>query len=380
MKGHCLLKLVQFGEHLSGFPGSRGKDDLTYWNNFVQQFFSPKGVFRHSVHILDEADKQYEITYPALPRYFHTHFDSGIKNMQLIMEKGSTDRPLPGDGHWIENTSSSLVYWFESGSHLVATGTVRAHFDSEQKIELFEFVTSGHEEYIPRRAAIEAAKPAHNWIKEWHKVNTQDSNKSPEMSKKGKAKPMKSPQNAPPDALVDLPDSLIKQSMGITEPVFQFLEIAEVMGQMNPLFGFCLANPGMGPYTALEKYMAQINQPPQAQQNVPVPQMGQVGASPAQPHMQLPGSGSPHIMGSPAPGHMQAPGMQMQPSQQGTSSSGPSANTSPQSNKRRRPSGVKIEEDGSSAPTPGSQVNGVGKGKPPTPRMPKRVKGNPPPS
>lgn len=166
---------------------------------------------------------------------------------------------------------------------------------------------------------------------------------------------------------------------------------------MNPLFGFCLANPGMGPYTALEKYMAQINQPPQAQQNgqpmhpgqrtpglnnfpVPVPQMGQVGASPAQPHMQLPGSGSPHIMGSPAPGHMQAPGMQMQPSQQGTSSSGPSANTSPQSNKRRRPSGVKIEEDGSSAPTPGSQVNGVGKGKPPTPRMPKRVKGNPPPS
>lgn len=84
----------------------------------MQQFFSPKGVFRHSVHILDEADKQYEITYPALPRYFHTHFDSGIKNMQLIMEKGSTDRPLPGDGHWIENTSSSLVYWFESGSHV----------------------------------------------------------------------------------------------------------------------------------------------------------------------------------------------------------------------------------------------------------------------
>lgn len=86
-------------------------------------------------------------------------------------------------------------------------------------------------------------------------------------------------------------------------------------------------------------------------------------------------------MGSPAQGHMQAPGMQLQQSQQGTNSSGPSANTSPASNKRRRPSTVKAEED-SGAPTPGSmggQVNGVamaGK-KPSTPRLTKRMKSNP---
>ncbi|KAF3344013.1 PTAB protein [Verticillium dahliae] len=401
MKGHCLLKLMQFSEHLSGFPGSRGKDDLSYWNMFVNQFFSTKGVFRHSVHITDHedpSDKQYEISYPALARYFHTHFDSGVKNMQLIMEKGTTDRPLPGDGHWIENTKSSLVYWFDNGSHLVATGTVRAHFDHEQKIELFEFVTSGHEEYISRKSVIESAKPAHNWVKEWHKVNSQDSKTSPEMSKKGKARPLKSPQNPPPEALVDLPESSVKRGMGVTEEVFQFLEIVEVFGQMNPLFGFSHSHPGMRPYLALEQYVNQINSQPQPNMNgqpmqqgpprtpgfgqFPVPQMppGGVGASPAQPHMQLPGS--PHIMGSPAQVQMQAPGMQLQQSQQGTSSSGPSANTSPASNKRRRPSGVKTEDDGSSAPTPqsgpGGQVNGVGnKGKPPTPRMPKRVKGNP---
>ncbi|GKT86539.1 topoisomerase ii-associated protein pat1 [Colletotrichum tofieldiae] len=382
MKGHCLLKLMQFSEHLSGFPGSKGKDDLSYWNSFVNQFFSTKGVFRHSVHITDvedQADKQYEITYPALPRYFHTHFDSGVKNMQLIMEKGTTDRPLPGDGHWIENTKSSLVYWFESGSHLVATGTVRAHFDAEQKIELFEFLTSNHEEYISRKAAIEAAKPVHNWVKEWHKVNSQDSKASPEMSKKGKARPMKSPQNPPPEALVDLPESAVKRGMGVTEAVFQFLEIAEVIGQMNPLFAFYHTHPNLGPYAALEQYVGQINAAPQNLNGQPMPQgprtpsFGQfpMGASPAQPHMQLPGS--PHVQGSPAQGHMQAPGMQMQQSQQGTSSSGPT------SNKRRRPSGVKMEEDGSQAPTPGGpQVNGVqNKGKPPTPRMAKRMKGNP---
>jgi hypothetical protein len=106
---------------------------------------------------------------------------------------------------------------------LVSTGILRAQFDADQKIELFEFLTQSHEEYISRRLVIQAAKPAHNWVKEWHKVNTPDSKQSPEMSKKGKAKLMKSPQTQPPD--LDLPQSVVKQSMGITEAVHQFLEV-----------------------------------------------------------------------------------------------------------------------------------------------------------
>lgn len=157
---------------------------------------------------------------------------------------------------------------------------------------------------------------------------------------------------------------------------------------MNPLFGYYHTNPGMGPYAALDQYVSTyINGAPPAmngqimQQGPRTPSFGQfpMGASPAAGHMNLPGS--PHV-GSPAPGQMQAPGMQLQASQQGTSSSGPSANTSPASNKRRRPSAVKAEDDGSGAPTPGgpgNQINGVQNrgNKPPTPRMPKRVKGNP---
>ncbi|KAI8662831.1 hypothetical protein LRP88_07042 [Fusarium phalaenopsidis] len=383
MKGQCLLKLMQFSEHLSGYPGSKGRDDLSYWNAFVARFFSQNGVFRHSLHITDAedtTDKQYEIAYPAIARYFHTHFGSGVKNMQLIMDKGVTDRPLPGDCHCIENSKASLVYWFETGSHLVASGTLRAQFDAEQKIELFEFLTTSHEEYISRKQVIDAAKPAHMWMKEWHKANSQDG-KSPELSKKGKGRQLKSPQTQPPEVLVDLPEAAVN-SKGVTQAVFQFLEIVEVMGQMNPLFGFFHSNPGLGPYQALEQYVAtQINGVPPTMNGQPMPpgartpSFGQfpMGASPATAHMNLPGS--PHI-GSPAPGHMQAPGMQMQQSQQGTGSSGPSANTSPASNKRRRPSAVK-EEDGSGAPTPAT--NGMPRNaKPPTPRMTKRLKGNPP--
>jgi hypothetical protein len=161
---------------------------------------------------------------------------------------------------------------------------------------------------------------------------------------------------------------------------------------MIPLFGFCHGHPGLAPYQALDQYVSHINSVAQNMNGQIMPQGGprtpsfgqfQMGQSPHTANMQLPGS--PHI-GSPAPGTMQAPGMQLQQSQQGTSSSGPSANTSPAGTKRRRPSSaVKNEEDTpGSAPTPsgggaGPQVNGVqhGKTKPPTPRMPKRVKGNP---
>lgn len=371
-KGQCLMKLVQFGDHLSNFGGSKQKDDLTYWLNFVDRFFSPKGVLRHSVFILDENNnKQYEITYPALPRYFHTHFESGIKNIQMIMERGS-ERELPNNGHYIESQKSSFVYWFDNGSQLVASGTLKAHFDADQKIELLEFVTSSHEEYVPRKQVIQSARPWHEWQKEWNNMNAApDGKQSPEMNKKN-TKKMKSPNHPPPD--LDLPESRVKPNMGITSSVFRFLEFAEVIVQMNPLFGYSHQHPSLPPYTALNEYIAAVsNNNQNGQQQNPsgprTPGIGNfpIGTSPAQAHLNLPGgANSPH-MGSPA----QGTAMQHQQSQHGTSSSGPSANTSPNaSNKRRRPSGVK-EED--------MQVNGAQKTSvKPSPRIGgKRQKGNP---
>lgn len=131
---------MQFAEHLSGFPvslshvlghkramadsetqGSKGRHDTSYWDDFVRRFFSQKGIFRHIIRQAEAGepnDKQYEITYPALARYFHTHFDSGVKSMQLVMAQGTTDKILPDDCHWVENTRASLTYWFEDNSHV----------------------------------------------------------------------------------------------------------------------------------------------------------------------------------------------------------------------------------------------------------------------
>jgi hypothetical protein len=124
------------------------------------------------------------------------------------------------------------------------------------------------------------------------------------------------------------------------------------MGQMNPLFQYSHLNPSLEPYRALDQYVASIA----SHGTIPGPHPGGQGimqSGQVTPNMQFPMGQSPSTQhlglpdnvagGSPALGHMQAPGMALQQSQQGTSSSGPSANTSPNvSTKRRRPS-VKTE-------------------------------------
>jgi LIM-domain binding protein len=102
--------------------GTKQRDDLNYWSDFVEQFFSPRGVLRHSVLIVDErtserTSKQYEITFPALARYFYAHFESGIKNMQMITERAK-EKELPLNCHYIESQKSSFIYWFENGSQV----------------------------------------------------------------------------------------------------------------------------------------------------------------------------------------------------------------------------------------------------------------------
>jgi hypothetical protein len=147
-KGQCLMKLMLFGDHLSNFAsvskplqsymvpgvqrlaaqGTKQRDDLNYWLQFVDRFFSPKGVLRHSVWVAGEnTGKQYEITFPALARYFHTHFESGVTSMQMIMEKGS-EKELPNNGHYIESQKSSFVYWFDNGSQVCCHN--RSHVDT----------------------------------------------------------------------------------------------------------------------------------------------------------------------------------------------------------------------------------------------------------
>lgn len=125
--------------------GYKGKEALDYWTGFVQRFFSQKGIYRYTIHMREHEDqnpdKQYEITYPALARYFYTHFESGVKTMQLIMNKGITDRALPNDCHIIENRNASLTTWFDGGSHVSHASAGRGSVSLTARHRLWRLVS-----------------------------------------------------------------------------------------------------------------------------------------------------------------------------------------------------------------------------------------------
>jgi hypothetical protein len=298
---------------------------------------------------------------------------------------------------------------------------------------------------------VEIARPMHNWVKEWHQLNS-DAKGSPEMSKKGKSRVYKSPATVPPEVSAGFPDSYVVNGIGITPGVSQFLEvgrystldgpggqradlvhpqIAEVVGQMAPLFSYCVENQDLPPYEALDQYVATIitptmgqggpgqvpgamNPPPGVMSapgamggggpggaaavvggqmmmqgppgmiaggrpGQPGPSAGggfpgqfAVGASPAAAHLQLPGS--PHV-GSPASvmaaggGAMGAPTAMPQGPQQ---AGGGPVNTSPATNKRRRPSTATKHEDETGATPIMRTMNGVPAKAKPSPRAAKK--------
>lgn len=86
-------------------------------------FFAENGVFRYTIPNTDEneqPEKSYDITFHALPRYFHTQFDSGVRNIQLVMDKITEFPPSNNGRHVIETTKANMVTWFEGGSHVSA--------------------------------------------------------------------------------------------------------------------------------------------------------------------------------------------------------------------------------------------------------------------
>ena len=96
----------------------KDSSDLAYWSHFVETFFSPIGVLRHCVLIVDQdTSKQYEIPFPALARYFYTHFESGVCSMQMMVERAVEHR-LPNDQSFIASEKTSFIYGFENGSQV----------------------------------------------------------------------------------------------------------------------------------------------------------------------------------------------------------------------------------------------------------------------
>lgn len=275
----------------------------------------------------------------------------------------------------------------------MCTGTLKALLDRDNKLELLEFFTTKHEEYLPRTT-----------LTKLFSSDAPKQKQSPETTKSSAKQKLQRQQQGPTISLNDLPANPVRVD-GINEPVARFLEVrnsllmcdrvanrrqlVEVMSQMRDLFEFSYTNDKLRPEAALDQLVSSYSTqqlqtfalpstyPPNMNlamapqgaglrtPGIPLSQMNQF-ATPANTHMGMPGGlqNSPHVRGNahtPSPGHptsnmhAPAPPMAAQQSQQGSSSANASSNASPNvTNKRRRASAVKAEGVGGDDDTVGA--------------------------
>ncbi|KAJ5759520.1 Transcriptional activator ptaB [Penicillium odoratum] len=355
--------LAHYADSLSSFKSRDETADYAYWSAFVDRFYAPGGVLRQGVWSSQTGSKQFEISTPALARYYLTQFTSGIEQIQMVVD-GPRERDNPnGDGgHIVESGRTSFIYWYTNESQVFHRGHLRAHFDANNKIVMLDVTVTSHNEYIPRSQLLEAM----------------EQKQSPKLAKSAAKRAQK-------QAPINLPESMVT-SNGLPTTVIQFLEVAETMSQMQILFQFSAQHSQLSATDALRGLVGNLNQNPNVgfpgQMNPgmqPMPRGPNMGppsqfASPAMAHLGLPGGqGSPHLTGSahasPAQSQLAGPpGMQVQSSPVGV-------NNSPNvgANKRRRASTVKQENDDNGSVEVNGNVPGSGKVK--NARVPKRQKG-----
>ncbi|KAL8708531.1 MAG: hypothetical protein Q9220_006584 [cf. Caloplaca sp. 1 TL-2023] len=246
-KGGHFLKLLQFGDQLGSFSTRKRANDLRFWQMFVDNFFSHAGVIRQQLYYpSDQSTKQYEISpTPTLARYYWTQFNSGVQSIQMILQT-FREHDLPNGGHTVTSEKSSFIYWLTNGHQLVTSGGLKVQFDAMSKIEVLEILTTSHEEFVPRaqllRSATESPEMKHS------------PNQSKATGKKGNQQRQKQAQAAQDHTPVAaIPHSTINDQ-GVTPSVQQFLEIAEAMSLMQPLFKFSQSQPGLPATEALRQY------------------------------------------------------------------------------------------------------------------------------
>ncbi|RMD40501.1 hypothetical protein DV735_g4630, partial [Chaetothyriales sp. CBS 134920] len=351
-KENAILQLIHFQNSLANPSNPR---ELGCWDAIVRKFFSPFGTLKQQF-VRPETGlegKTFLLNYASLARYLHAHFLSGIKQILLQSYEHSNASAQTGE-ILVSCHHASLTYIFHNDVRIATQGSLSVYFDETSKITRLEISADDWKEYLPRSVLIPT---------------------SPDQTKDGKTKMAK--KNQPQASANQAPHLVPVKTVspyGVPQKILGWLEVVEVMNSMSPLIDYCNSHVNIGPREGLVRIAQEstqnfvnASQAARLQNQIARQANGQIAfppgmamngpnqfASPGMAHLGLPqAQGSPHHPGSvhtPSPAQNAAGGVPMVPqmSAQGSlsGSQGPSTNTSPNvSNKRRRASQIKLEEE-----------------------------------
>lgn len=309
---------------------------------------------------------------------------------------------LQNQCNYVAFERTQFVFWYTNGVQVIWRGKLNAMFPpGSDKLDLMEFNMVNYDEYVPRSEINRVMST----------ISSPTMTRSPKMTKTtAKQRQMSKIKGMDPITADDFASAPINQS-GCPVPVMQFLEIGETFYLMQSLIEHAQkaelrpadalssivkvyeeqaasAPPDMAAVQAFQSQAAQMNltlppqrqaslagsrTPMQAQMSLPQggafsPQVANMNMPMQMAHLNGPVAGSPHIPHNPqlnmiqqqqqqgqtgSPGTMAAPSMIPQHSAQGSSSTGASANTSPNVSAKRRRSQVKVEDDSGGIETNG---------------------------
>lgn len=194
--GQCILQLLSYQDVLAN---PERPHDIEYWQEVIHKYFSPHASVRQQVYSrANNHDKSFQLNYPILARFYHSHFQNGVK--QILMQSFEhSQEMLPNGGTHLYTTKATLTYVYNNNVRVITHGHIRVNFDIEQKIEHLYIAIKGWTEFIPRTLAVSLTSP-------------EQSRQSPRMNKKNPQRPTPQIPRIPPSPVggYGVPDQLIQ--------------------------------------------------------------------------------------------------------------------------------------------------------------------------
>ncbi|GBB91424.1 hypothetical protein RclHR1_18700001 [Rhizophagus clarus] len=163
--GRSILRVLLFGDYLAG-EYTQNKKDIGYWKKIVFEFFSEEGRMIYGLWSPESGNRSFDIPYPVISRFFQVNFESGVTSIQLSMNsiKENFTTPVSIANNCMAYNSTveakaSLIYNYEDGSRVVASGRLKVRLNHNLKIDCFEFNTEKHMEYVPRQQTMLPESP-----------------------------------------------------------------------------------------------------------------------------------------------------------------------------------------------------------------------------
>ncbi|KAK9490369.1 LIM-domain binding protein-domain-containing protein [Lipomyces doorenjongii] len=226
----ALTRFLAFCETLSS--GAEQQRDLDYWRKFVADFYADLGILKYTVvNAVDKVPKHYDVPNAALPRYYYTLFQDGVRRVQILPEN-PREIQINQEMCAIECGRATIIYWFSNGNHVISHGSMRVYMNTTARIESVEFQSHDHNEFVSRAMAVAAASAA------------------------------AAPGGVSPTS--NTAASVVSRSQvngyGITDALTRFLQITQVMAQMRELVPYYLApNNSAGPLQSFNSFVTLIN-------------------------------------------------------------------------------------------------------------------------